>query len=202
MPTLAKTAAPAPKPAWFKAYGSISNTAGVTGWGGYRHSYEGQYGNADMTPGVWTGLRLSGLYAASRAFHIGGVFRYSSGSVALKQEGYSSEDVDASELGFGVAMKFGGQVGSRVYLSGALDFAYCRFTPDEADDSYHGMEIFPRFQVDVMIGTGSFKWSFFGAMGPQLIPFAIRTYDYLGSTVTDRVWISRFMLVFGASFGG
>jgi hypothetical protein len=163
---------------WFRGYASISSQIGASGWGSVFVNDSGHVDRASADLGVAVGTRIAGLGVIRRRFHLGGFFSY------LKD--------DLETISFGLSMKFGGQLGDRIFLSGVIDLGYQRM------NVFNGLILFPRAQIDILtIRAGGFKWALFGSLGTE-VAYGRAKED----SNSVHYCTIRPMVLLGTTFGG
>jgi hypothetical protein len=194
-PTLQTRAVATPR-TWYRGYGSLGLALGATGWGQFR--VKDHEGSVDATYGVAPGVHLSGYFAPSEHFHVGGFFSYGSGDGKMS-EGNMSADFDVSRLGAGVALKVGGKLSSRVWLGLGMDAGIHVWDPPGDGESLHGLMLFPRLHLDVVaVDAGGFKMGLYAGLGPVIVPYAAT--EVAGKTLW--AWSVDMAVLLGLTFGG
>jgi hypothetical protein len=200
-------AAPAPGPAdrgsYFYESGHFASAgiASVHGWG----NISGEYGGSVRLSGSgWGGTHLAGYGTIARGFQLGGYFAYLSGAGELTAEGYLPTKNDLALYGVGLSLKLGSGVGERVWVGAALDLGLTVMDIQGFDDTFLGIEVFPRIHVDVMLGrAGQLRFGLWSALGPRLVPFVgstLATTD--GGRLDISAWSANLQFLFGISLGG
>lgn len=141
--------------------------------------------------GPYGGIYISPRWAASPSFHIGPYFRIGKGenigvriedSDAFEYTDDDLEDVGHLHIGVGASLKFGGLVGSRVWVGGGLDLGYHRTGIEDGEpgivgidepEKYNGFELLPRFCVEIFLfNLSGFKMSIPISVGAAIVPFS------------------------------
>ena len=172
---------------WHRGYAELSTPMNFQGWLGLYG------GDGQMTSGFGAGVRVAGYYAGARV-HVGGFLSYQTMDYTL--EGYGSDE--ASNLAAGVALKFGGSVGQRLWMGLALDAGFNALLKGDVFIYNHvGVHLYTGYCLDaLLVGSGPFKMTLTTRLGMDLEPF-------MGSP-SDNVdmWQVRLGLTVGVTFGG
>ncbi len=173
---------------WHKGYAEIGTPLNIRGWAGASTSDTG------ISSGFGAGVRVAGYYAG-RSVHVGGYLSYAATDYSFS--GYSGS-AEAGNLSGGVALKFGGTVGSRVWMGFALDAGFnVLFKGDAFIHNVGGISIYTGYVLDVLaVGRGPFKMAITSRLGSQIEPY-MSSSDYDGF-----VWQARLGLSIGVTFGG
>jgi hypothetical protein len=179
------------RPSWFKwGYGHIGGILSPYG-AGLLSLYEG---NPDLTSKFSGGIHLSGYWAVSTNFQLGAYFNFVKGRIEFGGGGEN----DVEHIGTGVSVKSGGRVGNRVWLGGVADLGFYKLSFDGVNESFsvEGIEISPRFHMDVLIvRAGEFKMGFFATVGPSMVMLTTIQGN------KDYIWLITIQLRLGLTFG-
>jgi len=233
--------APAPAPvvprgpiqSFQKGYGEISFLMGISSWGKATEAWEedGEDQFEDVDPPVWkstvkptAGFRLAGYAVPSPKFHIGGYLALRVGEAKkLESDNDTAESgdvwgskTDILSTSLGAAMKFGGQVGERVWVGGAIDIGinFLKIEEFEQNDEIFdqatllGLELYPKICIDIIaLDTGKFKLEIPISIGAIILPVAGRAIvepddDNNQTEVKVRIWNITPAITVGVAFGG
>jgi hypothetical protein len=179
------TAASRPKPLphpfdWRTAYLQVGGLLAPHTWHG---TFDGDVGNVGVRGGVHVAI-----YAVSTTSeHYGGYFSY-------------VDFAGGSQLHAGLTMKEGRRRFTRVWMGGVVDLgAYFLLLPHNGRG--YGVELFPRFELDVILGASPKAQSaLFFAVGPMLVPYFNSSSAALPG-VSDNRWAVSIHLLLGVLFG-
>jgi hypothetical protein len=179
------TAASRPKPPphkfdFQKVYLQVGGLLAAHTWHG---TYDGDVGNVGVRGGVH-----AAVYAVSTTSeHYGGYFSY-------------VDFPGGSQLHAGLTMKEGRRRFTRVWMGGVVDLgAYFLLLPHGGRG--YGVELFPRFELDVVLGaTPKVRSALFFAVGPMLVPYFHSSAAGLPGA-SDNRWLVSIHLLLGVLFG-
>jgi hypothetical protein len=172
-------------------YGQIGGIVSPYGWGGTH--IESTHANYNLTSKVAGGIHLSGYLVASKKCHFGGYLNYFTNTIK-----FDNYEDDFEHLGVGISIKAGRQVGDRVWLGFVGDFGYYSLLLKNSDKKYRGIEISPRFHIDVLTQSiNTFKMGFFASIGPSIVPFV----KYKHEGYYEHITFFTIQLHLGLTFG-
>ena len=150
--------------------------------------------------GPYGGIYVAPRWAASPNFHLGPYLRVGKGeNIGVRIDApdfpgandyYDEEELDNIghlHVGVGGAIKFGGMAGKRVWVGGGLDLGFHVTKTEDSepliafsyggdtgeDEKYLGLELFPRFCVDIFLfNLNGFKMSIPISVGAAIVPYA------------------------------
>jgi hypothetical protein len=142
------------------------------------------------------GIRAAG-YFATRKVHIGGYISYISSDYSTVDDGYAYSPSEGGNFSTGLALKFGGPVGRRVWLGCAIDPGLDVFHGEAFGEKFVGFRLYTGLVVDVLaVGRGPFKFGVSSRLGTDIQPYA----SYSGAD--GGIWLVRLGLTVGVTFGG
>jgi len=165
---------------WKTAYLQVGGLLAPHTWHG---TYDGDTGNV----GVRGGVHVAVYGVSTTSEHYGGYFSF-------------VDFPGGSQLHAGLTMKEGRRRFTRVWMGGVVDLgAYFLLLPHGGRG--YGVELFPRFELDVILGASpKARSALFFAVGPMLVPYFDSGSTALPGTGTSR-WLVSIHMLLGILFG-
>jgi hypothetical protein len=162
-----------------KVYAQVAGVLSLHAWHGTFH------GDVDNV-GVHGGVHAAVYAVSSTTEHYGGYFSY-------------VDFPGGSQLHAGLSMKEGRRRFTRVWLGGVVDLGAFFLLAPQGQRGY-GVELFPRFELDVILGASSkVRSAIFFAAGPMLVPYF--HWDTGVAGVSHNRWLVGIQLLAGVLFG-